>query len=377
MNVVNSGTSFQIYGESIRTFSQLPAGSYEVNFSKFTGFSLTSRADLFTNEEKVYGTHMEKVQKVIKSFELAERNFGIILSGQKGSGKSLFVKILANQMIDRGYAVVIVNTYFPGIANFLSSIEQEVLVVFDEFEKTFGKQDKFDPQEEMLTLFDGLYSGKKLFCITCNEVNRLNNYLRNRPGRFHYHFVIGNPSVQEVKDYLNDKLVDEYKNVIEQVVKLSQTADVTYDYLRAIAFEINQGYTLEESLSDLNITRTNDIFYDVVIYLEDGSIYKSYDYKLDIYDNDKSCFLRAYPQNISKDAAMTNLVIRFNSKDVQIHEGELELDPQDVVIDLDEDDYWGLSDEEAEATKERDKNRKIARISFKKKNLNFINRYLV
>ena len=45
----------------------------------------------------------------------------------------------------------------------------------------------------MLSLFDGLDNGKKLFVITCNEVERLNAYLLNRPGRFHYHFVDCSP----------------------------------------------------------------------------------------------------------------------------------------------------------------------------------------
>ena len=179
MNVVNSGSRYQIYGEDVKTYKNLPIGSYEVNFNKMTGFFLSSRSDLIVNEEKIYGNHEEKVNKVIRSFEISNRNFGIILSGQKGIGKSLFARVLAQKAIEANLPVITVNYYNPGIADFLASIEQEVVVIFDEFEKTFGKSENMDPQEEMLTLFDGLDSGKKLFVITCNDVNKLNSYLIN------------------------------------------------------------------------------------------------------------------------------------------------------------------------------------------------------
>ena len=37
-----------------------------------------------------------------------------------------------------------------------------------------------DPQTELLTLFDGLAQGKKLYVITCNNLNTLSDYLVNK-----------------------------------------------------------------------------------------------------------------------------------------------------------------------------------------------------
>ena len=85
MNVVHSGSNYQIYGESLKTYSELPLGTYEVNFHKMMGFFLTSHADLVVNEEKIYGSSPAKVEKVLKSFANVDRNFGVILSGKKGS----------------------------------------------------------------------------------------------------------------------------------------------------------------------------------------------------------------------------------------------------------------------------------------------------
>ena len=90
MNVVHSGDTFQIYSDALKTYTALPAGTYEVSFSKFSGFFLTSRSDLTINESKIYGCSEKKVQKVLNSFDKVDRNFGVILSGRKGIGKSLF-----------------------------------------------------------------------------------------------------------------------------------------------------------------------------------------------------------------------------------------------------------------------------------------------
>ena len=46
-------------------------------------------------EAKIYGVHTEKVFKVLNSFEKVNRSLGVILSGDKGIGKSLFAKLLA------------------------------------------------------------------------------------------------------------------------------------------------------------------------------------------------------------------------------------------------------------------------------------------
>ena len=35
--------------------------------------------------------------------------------------------------------LIIIDTYIQGIASYIESIEQEVMVLFDEFDKTFGE----------------------------------------------------------------------------------------------------------------------------------------------------------------------------------------------------------------------------------------------
>lgn len=335
------------------------------------GFFLTQINDLKVKEEKIYGNSKEKVNKVLKSFKIIDRNFGIILSGQKGIGKSLFAKVLAEAALKEGYPVLTVGTYTPGINDFLSSIDQEVVVIFDEFEKNFipeNKDDNHDPQQDMLTLFDGLDGGKKLFVITCNRVSDLNDYLKNRPGRFHYHFSLGNPTPEEITEYMIDKLDQAYYDQIDKIIGFAKTVDITYDYLRAIAFELNQGYSLEEALQDLNITRVNDIAFDIVVTLNNGEVYYAYGQYLDLYDKNIK-YIRAYKRNEK------SISFFFSPKDVELVNGNLVLTKNKVDIDINEDDFWDLEENERKEAIAKAKELKIEIVTFNKIERQWVQRY--
>lgn len=323
MNVINAGTRYQIYGEDVKTYASLPVGSYEVSFNKLAGFSLVAHPDLMVREEKVYGNHEDKVEKVLRSYRLVDRNFGIILSGQKGIGKSLFARILAQKSIESGLPVILVTSYAPGLAGFISSIEQDAVILFDEFEKTFRKDEENDPQEELLSLFDGVDGGHKLFVVTCNDSWKLNDCLINRPGRFHYHFNISNPTDEEVGQYMRDKLKPEYWGEIGRVVDFARTISITYDLLRAIAFELNQGYSLESALSDLNISRGENTFFDIEFVFSDGEVFRADYTDVDLY--------RKTPTNIfGRNSSGNEMMFTFTPANIVSDSGRLRIDPECV-----------------------------------------------
>lgn len=273
MRVVNTGNTYRIYDDSLKTYEKLPVQTYLVCFNEMTGFYLDKYSDISV-DEKVYGTHLSKVDKVLKAFSKFDRSLGVILSGAKGIGKSLCAKLLSERAVTEGYPVIIVNSYFQGIADYLTSIEQEVVILFDEFDKTYrsdSKNDQNDPQTEMLTLFDGLSQGKKLFVVTCNELSGLNNYLVNRPGRFHYHFRFDHPTNAEIREYLQDKIECKYYPEIEKVVSFSSKVDLNYDCLRAIAFELSAGVVFEDAIKDLNIVNVSREEYTLMAFFKNGS----------------------------------------------------------------------------------------------------------
>lgn len=288
MKIINTGNVYSIYADDVQTFDKLPEKVYKVRFSKMQGFFLESVNDLEVNEEKIYGIHMSKILKVKKSFEMFERNLGVILSGNKGIGKSLFAKLLGIKMMDSGYPIILVDSYIQGIASFLESINQEVVIMFDEFDKTFGEvktgEGQASPQSTLLTLFDGMANGKKLFIITCNELDKLNSFLVNRPGRFHYHFRFKYPNRDEIREYLTDNLKSEFYDVIDSVIAFAQKVDINYDCLRALAFEINNGESFQDALNDLNIINVKNDKYNLTLVLSDGSVQTSQNVPIDMFN---------------------------------------------------------------------------------------------
>lgn len=280
MKTIQSGFNFRIYDDSMKVYDYLPPQVYKINFSQNDGFSLSIAPEVKI-KEKIYGSHEQKAVKVLNFFSHSNRNLGVILSGEKGIGKSLFAKLLIEKAItENNLPVIIVNSNFNRLADYINSIEQEVMVVFDEFEKIFKDEEFSNSQNNLLSLFDGLSSGKKLFVITCNEIENLSKYLLGRPGRFHYHFRFKCPRPQEIKEYLLDQLKleqsEKYK-AINKVIELSKRIKLSYDILRAIATElnINTNEEFEGIIEDLNLPMSNQKqLYDFELLLSDESILK-------------------------------------------------------------------------------------------------------
>ena len=291
MKVINTGNTYRVYDNSLVTFEGFPANVYRINFNPMGGFFIEKYPNIEVCE-KIYGVHEKKVEKVLNAFNRSDKNLGVILSGPKGIGKSLTAKLIVEEGLKKDYPVFIVDTYYPGIADYINQIEQESIILFDEFDKTFcGKSENrdtlSDPQTEMLTLFDGLSVGKKLFVITCNEIRNLNDYLVNRPGRFHYHFRFEYPSNEEIATYLQDHLDKEYWDEIDKVVKFANKVNLNYDCLRAIAFELQNGEKFEIAIKDLNIVNTEREMFRITVKLKNGTVLKTRRSCLDLFDDEE------------------------------------------------------------------------------------------
>ena len=370
MNIVNTGTTYRIFDESLKTFDSLPNGTYEIGFHPMQGFWLTKVEQPIIKEAKIYGNSPEKVDKVFRGFANSNRNFGVILSGPKGVGKSLFAQLVARKAYDEGIPLILVNSYINGIADFLGSIRQEVVVIFDEFEKTFAKNDDENPQDEMLTLFDGMDSGKKLFIITCNDTYKLNEYMLNRPGRFHYHFAMSNPEPDEIREYLTDKLEAQYHDLIESVVAFSMSGSITYDCLRAISFELNNGYSIEETVADLNISRDRENRMRVIVDWSDGSHTETSE-TINLFQTYSNCvWFYGYGDG------EISVGIRFYPRDIVLNDKKngYTIDVKNVHVSWDDDDFYGYDDEKI--TEYKNNHKPVAVNFFKDKNT-FTTRYLV
>lgn len=329
MNIVKSDDNYFIYKtDSVSTLKKLPANTYLVKYAQppmGVGFYLTEYQDLAVKEKKIYGNIEHKVDKVLNSFKLTDRNMGVILSGEKGSGKSLFAHILSEKAKKQKLPTIIVNEKLPKLSDFISSINQECIVLFDEFEKmyTHDKDDENDPQNELLSLFDGIDNGKKLYVLTCNEVDKLNKYYLNRPGRFHYHFIIGTPKDNEIEEYLHDNLKKYDQSVADKIIAVNRITNLTYDILRSICFELNQGYSLSESFEDLNISQCTTFRASINVRFANKQIgYSDRILNINLLEIDDNYLSKKYSEIIIRNPSdkfkylVYDISIEFNIRDI-------------------------------------------------------------
>lgn len=373
MKVLQTGNVFKIYDNSLQTHDLLPAVTFDIGYSREEGCYLVRRGNIIVSE-KSYGVQSYKCDKVLESFEQFERSLGVILSGDKGIGKSMFAKMVCMRSIERGYPVIIVDAVYPGIARFLESIQQECVVLFDEFDKTYRSQRENDDQATLLSLFDGTTGGKKLFIVTCNELYGLNNFIINRPGRFHYHFRFDYPTADDIKEYLSDKLDESYHKQISAVVDFSRRVNLNYDCLRAIAFELNQGATFSEAIADLNIMTTEEEEYKVYLFFENGKSVHNFRFSTNLYDYDGSMtFIRFYDNDgkFVLDAHFDKEEMKYDSA-----KGKVIVPASGIkIVENNEDDYDDEDDEITPDGTPRFRGSKVLYMSFTKrlpKNLHYI-----
>lgn len=257
--IVSSGGAYRLYGDAVQTYERLPVATYTIAFSELSGYTLHRVEPLASGEEAIYGSHAERVRRIASGYSAMNRSLGVILSGDKGMGKSLMVRMIAERMRDeRSLPTVLVQHATPGLASFLDELG-ETVVVFDEFEKVFPNEGENEAQNQFLSLFDGLSTTKRLYVLLVNELRRVNDYMLNRPGRFHYHMRFAYPDAETVAQYLRDQVPGIDETQVATVVDFSRRYDVNFDHLRAIAFELSLGEVFADIIGDLNIKR-NETF---------------------------------------------------------------------------------------------------------------------
>lgn len=237
-----------------QTTDTLAPAIYVINNNPFTGFYLRYHMDKFKVPEKIYGSACTKAERVMRTYSERSGSTGILLTGHKGSGKTMLSSILANKMIEKGFPVLLVEKPYGGssFSEFLNNIGECVLF-FDEFGKIFREMDDCDPQESLLSVFDGTQSIKRMILLTENETHKINDYMLNRPGRVFYHFRYDKLEEDLVREYCANKNIDE--DTIEAILfRISSSKEFSFDVLQAVIEEyLRFGGDIKEIFKDLNI----------------------------------------------------------------------------------------------------------------------------
>jgi len=247
---LKSGTTFRVTSkESMDLHESLPVGNYVIKTDMNGNFYL-DQIESFEISTKLYGDTTRHTTRILTTFESRPASTGVMLNGEKGSGKTLLAKNLAFEAAKMGIPTIVINAPWKGdgFNSLIQSIEQPCIVLFDEFEKVYDSDD----QEAILTLLDGVFPSKKLFILTCNDKWRVDNHMRNRPGRIFYMLDFKGLDADFIREYCEDNLND--KSHIEKIVQITNTFDqFNFDMLKALVEEMNRfNKAPQESMRMLN-----------------------------------------------------------------------------------------------------------------------------
>jgi len=153
----------------------------------------------------------------------------------------------------------------------MQQITQPTIVLFDEFEKVYDREH----QEQVLTLFDGVFPSKKLFVVTCNDKYKLDVNMHNRPGRLFYMLEYRGLEMSFIREYCADNLNNqEHTEGVCRVATVIGT--MNFDILKAMVEEMNRyKETAAEVMQLLNAKPTESQYtrYKVTVTM-DGYTFK-------------------------------------------------------------------------------------------------------
>jgi hypothetical protein len=215
----------------------LPVGTYTVKQS-MKGLYLEIIED-FKITGKIYGNATQQADRILNTFKDRPHCTGVLLNGEKGSGKTLLAKSISEKALKDGISTIVINTPFCGeeFNTFIQKIDEACIVIFDEFEKVYDTEQ----QELILTLLDGMYPSKKMFILTVNDKYRVSHHMRNRPGRIYYMLDYKGLDATFIREYATDNLKPELQKHIDQMARLPILFDsFNFDMLKALVEEMNR-----------------------------------------------------------------------------------------------------------------------------------------
>jgi hypothetical protein len=129
--------------------------------------------------------------------------------------------------------IIVVDGKYDGLPNFISELQQNVVIFIDEYEKIY-KEDS-----DVLTVMDGIFKSeyKHVFLLTTNDLY-INRNMLQRPGRIRYVKTYEDLTQDVVEEIIDDLLIN--KSHKDDCIKsISKLQIITVDLVKSIIQEVN------------------------------------------------------------------------------------------------------------------------------------------
>ena len=201
----------------------------------------------------VYQTKKDKlfIKRVLKSFNEGDRNTtGVLLTGDKGTGKSVTAKMLAKEA---NLPIIVINPELEEryLEGFFKEFDTPVCILFDEADKNFRTQ-------KMLTFLDGMHkTAKKLVIMTANNEDELSSFIKNRCSRIRYyrHYSMQEDAKEYAELICEAKNVENKEEVVDFIVKNIKypSIDNISSFIDEVIFTKDWNISLQDVLEFMNI----------------------------------------------------------------------------------------------------------------------------
>ncbi len=273
---------YTIYGDIVSVnkdmgmeSNYLPPGFYTVSRDPLGNYFL-SRGNLTGVPDVLYGETEKRANHVIRTFHRRSaqgKNTGLLLTGTKGSGKTMLAKLISRDLVEEGIPTIMVTQAYSD-ANFIeliSKITDKAVIIFDEFDKVYEKK---QDQEALLTLLDGTGSGNKLFILTKNS-GFISEFFLNRPSRVFYNFNYDKISLETMIDYL-DKNLDNKAHFDNFQRLWDVSLELSFDVIQGIVEELNfyPDLSFKECISMMGVSLGGGNKWDISSVVINGKLQK-------------------------------------------------------------------------------------------------------
>lgn len=226
---------------------------YNLKWDRYNGMSYFEEDGSLSLPSKVYTTKSDDIfiKRVNTYFQKTSKlSTGVMLSGIKGTGKTVMAKVIAK---NSNLPIIVVDEDYPTgrINDFFRKFETPVTIIFDEVDKHWDTED-------LLGWLDGVQTNaKKLVLFTCNNEDRVNDYLKDRCSRVRYirHFEANDNArfLREIlrdKGIAEDKIKDTYTFIVNNFGLLSIDNILSFIDEKLLFPELSN----EEIFNDMNIS---------------------------------------------------------------------------------------------------------------------------